>query len=433
MRLRLRKGVSKGFWTTIAVAIIVAIVVGIVTYYVSPRGVPVTEYNKLKTEYEKLKAEYEKLKTQAGVNVTYYKQLLEKMKQYEIFDPAHIPAFTIFLKGRVKTGWWVNAPVIRQYYKKPPYTIGFITSWRGNPWQETAIAEFKREAERWMKAGLLKSYIHRDSAGSVDTERAILEEFYSMCKAGKLDGIIVDPLDPVALNDIIEKIYDSGCPIILWNDAVNTTKYTAYVGPDDATGWIMGAEWLAKQLNYSGKILFFRGLKGYPIDYIRSDNALAVFKKYPGIKIVDIVYGDWSYDKAKKLFMELISAHPDIDGIFTVGGQMASAIIDAMIELGMDPSKYPIVGEDQNGFMMRCTKYNIKCFAPCHPSISSAIALDLMIMLLQGYPVPKFYYYSSPVITPDEIPKYVRPNAPEGIFVFTPLSDEELNKIIKGG
>jgi len=278
---------------------------------------------------------------------------------------------------------------------------------------------------------VIKQFVHMDSAGSVDTELSNLNNMFTMWKAGKLDGILVDPLDPEALVGTIEQIYDAGCPIILFNNAANTTKYTCFVSDDPWTYGTGGAEWLAKKLNYKGRILFFRGLKGYPIDEARSGGALETFKKYPDIKIVAIEYADWSYDKAKKIFMDMVSAHPDFNGIYSVGGQMSLAIIDAMLELGMDPSKYPHASEDNNGFLQQCIKYNIPAYASCHPSICSAISVKLMGMLLQGYPVPKIYFFPTPAIPEEEFPKYVRPNAPEGIFVFTPLSDEEVNKAVK--
>jgi hypothetical protein len=102
-----------------------------------------------------------------------------------------------------------------------------------------------------------------------------------------------------------------------------------------------------------------------------------------------------------------------------------------MLELGMDPSKYPHASEDQNGFMQKCIKHNIKAFASCHPSICSAISVVMMEMLLQGYPVPRMYFYPTPGIPSEKFKDYVRPDAPEGVFVFTPLSDKTLNEIIK--
>lgn len=344
------------------------------------------------------------------------------------YDLDKDTAFDVFLKKHAWMDWWSNAPIIAQYKKDPPYKIGVITSWRGNPWQEVNIAEFTREIER---SPLITEHVHMDSAGSVDTQISNLRAMLTMYKAGKLDGILVDPLDAMALVDTIEEVYDAGCPVILFNDAANTTKYNSYVGNDPWTFGTLSAEWLAKELNYKGKILFLRGLKGYPIDTGRSGGGLSVLKKYAGIKILAIEYADWSYDKAKKKFMDMVAAHPQFDAIYSVGGQMSNAITDAMVELGMDPSKYLHASEDQNGFLQKCIKYNIKAYASCHPSICSAISVVLMEMLLQGYPVPKMYFYPTPGITSDQFKDYVRPNAPEGIFVYTPLSDAILNKVIK--
>lgn len=337
-------------------------------------------------------------------------------------------AFDISIKGGAWLDWWVNCPNISQYKKPAPYKIGFITGWRGNPWQETCIAEFKREVER---SSLIKSYVHMDSAADINTEIANLETMFNMWKQGKLDGIIVDPVDANALKITVEKIYDAGCPIILFNDAAATTKYTSLVMDDPWSFGTQSAEWLAKKLNYKGNIFFFRGLKGYPIDEGRSGGALSVFAKYPNIKILSIQYGDWSADKAKKQFMDMYAAYPNFDAVYSVGGQMSLAIVDAMVELGLDPGKYAHASEDQNGFLEKCIKYNIPAYASCHPSITSAIAVKLMEMVLQGYPVPRLYFFPTPGFSSEKFKDYVRPNAPEGIFVYTPLSDQELNNIIK--
>ncbi len=337
-------------------------------------------------------------------------------------------AFKVFLEKHAWVDWWNNAPNVGEYMAEPPYKIGFITGWRGNPWQETCIAEFKREVER---SSLITDFTHMDSAGSIDTQMQNLNNMFTMWEKGELDGIIIDPLDANALAGTVEEIYEAGCPIILFNNPADTTKYTSYVGNDPWTFGTQAAEWLAKELNYKGKILFFRGLKGYPIDKGRSGGGLSVFEKYEDIEIAAIDYGEWSYDKAKKIFLDMVTAHPQFDGIFSVGGQMSNAVIDAMTELGMNPGKYPHASEDQNGFMQKCVKYDIPAYSSCHPSICSAISVKLMEMTLQGYPVPKMYFYPAPGIAAEEMEEFVRPDAPEGIFVSTPLSDEELNEILK--
>lgn len=372
------------------------------------------ELKKLSTENANLKEQLAEYEAQKGKPVRY--------------DLSTDTAFDVALKGGAWLDWWNNSPTINEYTTEPPYKIGFITSWRGNPWQEVCIEEFKREVKR---SPLITDYVHMDSAADVDTQIANLEGMFTMWRKGELDGIIVDPLDPMALKDTIEKIYDAGCPIMLFNDSAATTKYNCFLGNDPYSFGTLSAEWLAKELDYKGKIFFFRGLKGYPIDEGRSGGGLSVFKKYPDIEITAIEYADWSADKAKKKFMDMYTAHPDFNAVFSVGGQMSLAIIDAMLELGLNPGDYPHASEDQNGFLQKCIEYDIPAYVSCHPSINSAIAVNLMEMLLQGYPVPKMYFYPTPGISNDKFKEVVRPNAPEGIFIFTPLDDDTLNRIIK--
>jgi len=398
-----KKAGNLSLGTLMITALVVAVVVGVIVYFAVPKGYSQEEVDQMK----------------ADAVAAAQPQEMTGVPKYDLDKDT---AYALTMEKHAWIDWWQNAPEIHEFRTEPPYKIGYITSWRGEPWQEINIAEFTREVEN---SALIEEFIHMDSAGSVDTQLNNLKDMFTMWKAGDLDGIIIDPLDPMALVDTIEEIYDAGCPIILFNNAANTTKYTSFVSDDPWSYGTQGAEWLVEQLNGEGKILFFRGLKAYPIDDGRSGGALAIFEQHPGIEIAAIEYADWSYDKAKTIFMDMVAAHPEFDGIYSVGGQMSLAIIDAMIELGMDPSKYPHASEDQNGFLMKAIEYNIPAFASCHPSIVSAISANLMEMLLQGYPVPKVYFFPTPVITSDQFAEYVRPDAPEGIFVYTPLSDAE--------
>jgi len=340
------------------------------------------------------------------------------------YDLDKDTAYSLTMEKHSWLDWYHNAPKIHEYRKTPPFKVGYITSWRGDMWQEVNIAEAFREAKR---SEVIAELVHMDSAGSPDTEINNLKSMLTMWKAGDLHGIIVDPLDAFAMVDAIEEIYEAGCPIIMFNNGAETTKYTSFVSDDPWTFGTQGAEWLAKQLNGKGKILFFRGLKGYPIDNARSGGALSVLENYPDIEIAAMDYGDWSYDKAKQLFTDMVAAHPEFDGIYSVGGQMSEAILDAMVEMGMDPGKYAHGSEDENGFLQKSMEFGFPAFASCHPSIISAIAVRLMEMCLQGYPIPKVYFFPTPVIASDQFKDYVRPNVPTGVFVYTPLTDDEIN------
>ena len=58
------------------------------------------------------------------------------------YDLTKDTGFNIVMGGS-RDDWYVNAPTINQYKAEAPYTVGFITSWRGETWQEVCYAEFE--------------------------------------------------------------------------------------------------------------------------------------------------------------------------------------------------------------------------------------------------------------------------------------------------
>jgi len=69
-------------------------------------------------------------------------------------------AYTLTMERHAFQDWGHNAPNIHEYRVEAPFTIGYITSWRGNPWQEVTIAEFTREVERSALIEEFLSLIH---------------------------------------------------------------------------------------------------------------------------------------------------------------------------------------------------------------------------------------------------------------------------------
>ena len=59
------------------------------------------------------------------------------------------------------------------------------------------------------------------------------------------------------------------------------------------------AQWLVETLNCEGNIVMLPGHAGASPAEMRIKAAREVFDKYPGIKILDLQYTDWSPAKAK--------------------------------------------------------------------------------------------------------------------------------------
>jgi ribose transport system substrate-binding protein len=65
------------------------------------------------------------------------------------------------------------------------------------------------------------------------------------------------------------------------------------------------------------------------------------------------------------------------------------------------------------------------------PTWESVIALRAALALLRGEDVPKRQIIEPQLITSENYKNYLRPNLPDGVFVDTDLSDDELKTLFK--
>ena len=338
--------------------------------------------------------------------------------------PTEIPTYM-----RVKMGEWVQT---FKYRKDPPWIIGVSSCFMTESWMVTWYKELELEAQALNACegkgrDLIQEIIHVDAGGDIKKQISDIRDLMTE----KVDALIIDACSPTALAPVVEEAYDKGFLVILNKNDVLTTKYVSYQNNDEVQFGYQSAKWLVEQLGGKGKILCFRGVPGYGVELQRWAGAKMVFDQYPGIKILAAEYGYWSYEKSKPVAKDMIAAHPDFDGIWSMGGQMSHAMVDAMLEAGYDVSKYPHASEDQNGFLKKVVKYNIPAYASAKPTWQSRLAIRVAFDALRGLPVRKDIIIPSPGFGPEEIKKIVRPELPDLVWCNTTLPDDLLKEMFK--
>jgi ABC-type sugar transport system, periplasmic component len=318
---------------------------------------------------------------------------------------------------------WV---VTTSYKKDPPYTIALSTNHMAVTWMDIYKAEMVDELKGY--GDKIKEFIHVDAGGDAPTQIANIEDLISR----KVDAIIIDPASPTAIAPVVEKAYAAGIVTIVSKSGIATTKYTAFQNNDEVQFGASGAQWLVDQLGGKpGVVLGLRGIAGYGVDIERWTGAQSVFSKHPEIQVF-AEYADWSYDKAKEVSKALLAAHPDFVGIYSEGGQMSRAMVDAMVEAGLDPAKYPQASEDDNGFCKQVIKYNLNACASGKPVWLSRLAVRAALDALRGITIEKYVMVPSPFYGPEDIKKIAKPNVSDLSWLTTTLSDAEINAMFAG-
>ena len=315
---------------------------------------------------------------------------------------------------------------IGKYKKNPPYIIGCSQQYTTNDYVILLKYEFMQECERMKKAGIVKDYYLTDAEGSISKQMADIEDLV----ARGCDAIIIAPMSKTALIPTIDRIDNKGIPTFFYHDDYGGENYAGVRLSDDRAFGRIGAEWLVQQMNGKGNLLVLRGIPDVGADTYRwTEGAEPVFKQYPEIKVVGMARGDWSYDKGRAAAASLIAANPQIDGIFTVGGQMTMAAVEELNKAGRP--LVPAFGEDYNGLFRIWKEWKFPCLASCKLLSEPVFCVQAAVNVLEGMPVPKRLVWPPPMFTLDNRDKFYRPDLPDQVWLSNTLPDEILKKLYR--
>jgi len=304
--------------------------------------------------------------------------------------------------------------------KKDSFVLGLSNISVVNTWRVQMIEEAKYEAKQHPE---IKEMVVTDAGGDNNRQVADIEDLL----ARGVDALLVAPGSEVALNGVLDKAYATGIPVIIFSSNAGPKDYTVKIVGDDSDFGRAGAEFLAKSLNGKGNIIGIRGISGNSIDSDRWRGVEDVLKNYPDIKVIDTAFGDWAYDKGKQVCESLLTAHPDVDGLWSSGGAMTQGCAEVASENGLP--KIPMTGEGNNGFLRIWQEMDLQSIAPQYPTWFGQQAVIASLRLLKGEPVAKDYLLRPAPITREEVSKYYRADLNDSYWVGSSLPDETLKSI----
>ena len=161
-----------------------------------------------------------------------------------------------------------------------------------------------------------------------------------------VDLLIVAP-GQVTISPAIDRAYEKGIPVIIFDRRTRSDKYTAYIGADNKEiGSSMG-EYLAGALPGGGRILELCGLSTSSPAIERSEGFDSVVATRPGLEIVAQAHADWTEQGAYRVMDSLLSQpHPQFDCLFAHNDRMAMGARRAAAKHGLDLNSIQFCGID---------------------------------------------------------------------------------------
>ena len=281
--------------------------------------------------------------------------------------------------------------------KKPKYIIG-VSQCSEDIWRNWQNSEMKMEANFHDNVEL------RFTAALDDSKRQI-QQIDSLVESG-IQLLIVAPNQLSSVSPAIDRAYDKGIPVIVFERKTDSQKYTAFVSADNyEMGRLMG-EYIVSLLGGKGKVMEILGLKGSSPADERHKGFHDAITAFPQVEVVAELQGDWTEESGYEAVKTWLDQHPSpqIDCVFghndrmAIGARAAVAnsklsTLNSTLYCGIDG----LPGKDGGIQQVRDSLLNASYIYPTRGDQLLQLALDI----LDGKPYPKETMLTSALVTPE--------------------------------
>jgi ABC-type sugar transport system substrate-binding protein len=221
-------------------------------------------------------------------------------------------------------------PVLAQ--KKP--VVGYLLPNVG-PWYTDKWYGVKDEAK---KQGFDVSLYSAGGYANINKQISQMEDLIQK----KVDGIILHPTSGSALIPTVQKAVKAGI-FVSTEHAPLTSSIVPHIweAPPEA-GRLMGAI-LTMAIKGKGKVAALPGPPGQAEAMALWQGFSGYMKNFPEVKIVAEERGDVNVAVAMKSVEDILTAHPDVDGIYTWFEMMAQGAVQALKARGIKPGQVKII------------------------------------------------------------------------------------------
>lgn len=277
---------------------------------------------------------------------------------------------------------------------KKRYVIG-VSQCSEDVWREKLNQELR-------VAALYYNNIDLDIASANDDVRLQTEQINRFVDKG-VDLLIVAP-GQVSISPAIDRAYEKGIPVIIFDRRTRSNKYTAYIGADNREIGASMGEYLAGALPKGGRVVELCGLSSSSPAIERAEGFDSVVAVRPSIDIVAKLHADWTEQGGFRVMDSLLrSPHPDFDCLFAHNDRMAMGARRAAQQHGLDLRRIRFCGIDampQKGAGLELVKDGTLFASYIYPTRGDEV-MRLAMNILEGKSYQRENRLSSALVTRD--------------------------------
>lgn len=251
---------------------------------------------------------------------------------------------------------------------------------------------------------LMETYQHKDVellfASAKDNDKLQTEQIEKFIQRG-VDLLIISPNQMHSITPVIDKAYDKGIPVILFDRKTDSQKYTAFIGADNVKVGKTIGEFIAKTMHGEGKVIEIKGLDNSSPAIDRHKGFVQALRKYPDIQLKRTLSGEWTKESGYKSIKSAIVDAKDCNIVWGQNDRMAEGAQRAMAEAGVHNVLY--VGTDalpSKGGGIEAV-HNGKLLASYIYPTRGDMVMQLAMRILKKQPFHRDNYLKGALVTKD--------------------------------
>jgi len=232
--------------------------------------------------------------------------------------------------------------------------------------------------------------------------------------AQRVAAIAISATDERALAAPVQRAIQAGIPVTVFDSGVNVEDYVTFVATDNHGAGVTGARELAKLVGGKGKVAMVMHKPGGTSTVLREQGFEATAsKEFPEMRIAAKQYGMSDRAKARAAAENILTAHPDLNGMFASSEASSLGAIQAIDSRGLR-GKVKLITFD---------------FSDAHVEALKAGTIDIMLVqdpFRIGYEAVRSLARKLKGDTPEK-----RMDLPARVIRATDLENPEIRKLLQ--
>ena len=202
-------------------------------------------------------------------------------------------------------------------------------------------------------------------------------------------ALMLAALDQNALRPISERIVNSGIPLVTFDSNIAGGIETSFVATDNIEVGVIAAKEMIRLIGETGTVGVIAHNAGTSTAIQRTKGFIDEMKKYPGIKLLSTKYSDGDKIKAINITQDIVTANPDIKGVYGTNEGAVVGVGRAISEMGKNDS-IVVIGVDSSSEEINLLKEGaIDGMVVQSPFNMGYLALKIAIKAAHGEKVEK--------------------------------------------